>query len=322
MAEICRRLEGLPLSIELAAARTRFLAPSALLARLGRRLDLLVAGPRDAPARHRTLRATIEWSYQLLSPAEQRLFAQLGVFVGGCELEAAEAVCGDSVDVLATLEGLAGHSLVRREAGSTTRIAMLETLREFAVELLESSGEAESVRGRHAAWYLDLGGARRSRIDRSTAGRLAPPSGGRSRQPGRRADVARTGRGRTSAPALRLRALALLAHQRLRRGGETVAHLRALSAGHVTADRPCQRVTTCGELRPTATRRGGGRETRSRSARGRTNDAGRAHAGGRPRDGRQRELLDRAPRARSHDLRGAAGRRDLGSASSVVARTR
>ena len=156
VAEICRRLDGLPLSIELAAARTRFLTPSALLDRLGRRLDLLIAGPPDVPARHRTLRATIDWSYQLLSPAEQRLFAQLGVFVGGCELEAAEAVCGDSVDVLATLEGLAGHSLVRREEGSITRIAMLETLREFAVELLESSGEAESVRGRHAAWYLDL----------------------------------------------------------------------------------------------------------------------------------------------------------------------
>jgi predicted ATPase/DNA-binding SARP family transcriptional activator len=155
VAEICRRLDGLPLSIELAAARTRFLAPPALLARLGRRLDLLVAGPLDAPARHRTLRATVEWSYQLLSPAEQQLFARLGVFVGGCELEAAEAVCSDSADVLATLEGLAGHSLVRREGGPHTRIAMLDTLREFALDLLESTGEAESVRARHAEWYLD-----------------------------------------------------------------------------------------------------------------------------------------------------------------------
>ena len=108
VAEICRRLDGLPLSIELAAARTKLLSPPALLARLGRRLDLLVAGPLDAPPRHRTLRATVEWSYQLLSAAEQRLFARLGVFVGGCELEAAEAVCSDSLDVLTTLEGLAG----------------------------------------------------------------------------------------------------------------------------------------------------------------------------------------------------------------------
>jgi predicted ATPase/DNA-binding SARP family transcriptional activator len=154
VAEICRRLDGLPLSIELAAARTKFLAPPALLARLGRRLDLLVAGPLDAPARHRTLRATVEWSYQLLSPAEQRLFARLGVFVGGCELEAAEAVCSDT-DVLATLEGLAGHSLIRREEGPHTRIAMLDTLREFALDLLESTGEAERVRARHAEWYLE-----------------------------------------------------------------------------------------------------------------------------------------------------------------------
>ena len=92
-----------------------------------------------------------------------------------------------------------------------------------------------------------------------------------------------------------------------------MAHLRALSAGHVTADRPCQCVTTCGELRPAAARCSRGGEARSRSARGRTNDAGRAHAGGRPGDGRQRELLDRRPRARSHGLRRAAGRHDLGS---------
>jgi predicted ATPase/DNA-binding SARP family transcriptional activator len=155
VAEICRRLDGLPLSIELAAARTKFLAPPALLARLGRRLDLLVAGPLDAPARHRTLKATVEWSYQLLPPSEKRLFAELGVFAGGCELEAAEAICSGSADVLATLESLAGHSLVRRDTGPHTRVAMLETLREFAVDVLESSGEADEVRARHAAWYVD-----------------------------------------------------------------------------------------------------------------------------------------------------------------------
>ena len=138
VSEICRRLEGLPLSIELAAARTRLLTPEALLARLGRRLDMLVSGPRDAPARHQTLRATLEWSYRLLDDRQRRLLARLGAFVGGCELDAAEAVCGDSEDVLPSLEGLIGHSLVSLEVGPPARVAMLETLREFAVELLDA----------------------------------------------------------------------------------------------------------------------------------------------------------------------------------------
>ena len=156
VAEICRRLDGLPLSIELAAARTRFLAPPELLARLGRRLDLLVAGPLDAPARQRTLRATIEWSYQLLSRPEQLLFAQLGVFVGGCELEAAEAVCGGSADVLATLEGLAGHSLVQRRAGPGARIADAGHAARLRRRAARLERRGRPVRARHAAWYLDL----------------------------------------------------------------------------------------------------------------------------------------------------------------------
>jgi predicted ATPase/DNA-binding SARP family transcriptional activator len=143
--EICARLDGLPLAIELAAARTRLMAPAAILDRLGRRLDLLTGGPRDAPARQRTLRAAIEWSHDLLSAAEQRAFAQLAVFSGGWTLEAAEQVLGD---VLNELEALVDRSLVVR-AGE--RFAMLETVHEFARERLD-----EAVGERHAAWALEL----------------------------------------------------------------------------------------------------------------------------------------------------------------------
>lgn len=155
VADICRLLDGLPLSIELAAARTRLLSPPALLGRLGRRLDLLAGGPLDAPARQRTLRKTIDWSLRLLSEHERALFAQLGVFVGGAELEAIEAVCGSEAPVFALLESLSSHSLVRRELGFQTRVAMLDTLREFALDLVEASGEADELRARHASWYLE-----------------------------------------------------------------------------------------------------------------------------------------------------------------------
>src|SRR5439155_4886207 len=119
VAEICHRLDGLPLAIELAAARIRLLSPEAMLARLDRRLPLLTGGARDLPARQRTLRDTIAWSYDLLEEAEQRLFRRLSIFVGGCTLEAAEAVCnpgGDSgPDVLNGTGALVARSLLRRE---------------------------------------------------------------------------------------------------------------------------------------------------------------------------------------------------------------
>jgi len=161
VAEICARLDGLPLAIELAAARIRVLSPDAILARMGDRLALLAGGARDLPARQRTLREAIAWSYDLLEPVEQRLFARVAPFMGGWTLEEAEAVCGPAedlgVDVLDGLSSLAEKSLVTvGDASGERRFGMLETIREFAVERLEKSGEAAEMRRRHAAAYLAL----------------------------------------------------------------------------------------------------------------------------------------------------------------------
>jgi predicted ATPase/class 3 adenylate cyclase len=143
ISELCHRLEGLPLALELAAARTAILTPAQLLERLSLRLDLLKGG-RDADPRQQTLRATIEWSHDLLSPAEQRLLARLSVFVGGCTLEAAEAVADADLD---SLHSLVDKSLLRF---TDERFWMLETIREYAAERLEKAGEAGHVRSRHA----------------------------------------------------------------------------------------------------------------------------------------------------------------------------
>jgi predicted ATPase/class 3 adenylate cyclase len=148
--EICRRLDCLPLAVELAAARTKALSPERLLDRLGSRLPLLTGGPRDAPARQRTLRATIGWSHDLLAPEEQRLFVRLAVFAGGCTLEEAEAIVDADLD---TLQSLIDKNLLRR---SDERFWMLETIREFAAEGLEESGEGERLRTRHLEWFLAL----------------------------------------------------------------------------------------------------------------------------------------------------------------------
>ncbi len=152
VGEICRRLDGLPLAIELAAARVALLSPDELLARLDKRLPLLASRSRDAPARQQTLRATIEWSYELLEPTEQELFSRLAVFRGGFALEAAESICRADLDVL---ESLVVKSLVRRLA--TGRLLLLDTIREFAEELLDASAEAETIRRRHAEFFLDIG---------------------------------------------------------------------------------------------------------------------------------------------------------------------
>jgi tetratricopeptide (TPR) repeat protein len=149
--EVCARLDGLPLAIELAAARTKVLSPAAILERLGRRLDLLSAGPRDAPERQQTLRAAIAWSYELLDAEARALFARLGVFVGGWTLEAAELVCGP--DALDGIAALVDHSLVTRSPG---RFGMLETVREFALERVAASGELEEYRARHAQALMTL----------------------------------------------------------------------------------------------------------------------------------------------------------------------
>ena len=147
---VCERLDRLPLAIELAAARTKVIPPAELLARLERRLPVLASGPRDAPRRQRTLQATIDWSYELLTAKEQRLFTRLAVFSGGSTLQAAETVCDAELDAL---EALIDRSLLRAGGG---RYWMLQTLREYALEKLERSGEADDVRRRHAQWFVEL----------------------------------------------------------------------------------------------------------------------------------------------------------------------
>ena len=144
---ICRKLDLLPLAIELAAARTKLLSPDTLLARLDQSLPVLTGGPGDAPQRQRTLRATIAWSYELLTPGEQVLFTRLAVFAGACTLEAAEEVCQADLD---TLQALIDKNLLRRQ---NDRYEMLETIREYASEVLEASTDRDGVRDRHAAFY-------------------------------------------------------------------------------------------------------------------------------------------------------------------------
>jgi predicted ATPase len=156
VVEICRRLDGLPLAIELAAARGKVLAPQSLLSRLEPRLRLLTDGARDAPERQRTLRAAITWSHDLLSPEQRVLFRRLGIFVGGCTLEAAEWVTEWQSDVLDGLSALVDQSLIQQHEGSETetRFVMLETLREFALEQLDAAGERFAMEARHAANLL------------------------------------------------------------------------------------------------------------------------------------------------------------------------
>ena len=151
VGEICRRVDGLPLAIELAAARVALLDPDELLARLERRLPLLGSRSRDAPARQRTLRATIEWSYDLLEPDEQELFRSLAVFRGSFTLDAAEAACDADLDAL---ESLVVKNLVRRWGSG--RLGLLDTIREYAVELLDAAPGADEVRLRHAEHYLGV----------------------------------------------------------------------------------------------------------------------------------------------------------------------
>ena len=162
IAAICARLDGLPLAIELAASRIKLISPASILARLESSLSLLTGGARDLPLRQQTLRATMDWSYNLLNQAEQELFRRFSVFTGGCTLEAVEAVCdtqGDlGMDVLDGMASMVDKSLTQQleQPGAETRFLMLSTIREYALERLRETGEEPAARRAHAAYYLVL----------------------------------------------------------------------------------------------------------------------------------------------------------------------
>jgi predicted ATPase/class 3 adenylate cyclase len=167
IAAICRRLDGLPLALELAAARVRLLSPSALLERLDHALDVLTSARRDSPRRQQTLRATIDWSHSLLTEPEQRLFRRMAVFAGGCRLDDVEAVCGDAqTPALDGLESLVDEALLL--TGGDERLQMLETIREYARERLEAAGEAGDIAQRHAHRYAALAREIRDGIEGTT----------------------------------------------------------------------------------------------------------------------------------------------------------
>ncbi|HWT79799.1 MAG TPA: NB-ARC domain-containing protein, partial [Candidatus Methylomirabilis sp.] len=160
VTKICTQLDGLPLAIELAAARVKLLSPQAMLDRLGRRLDFLKGGSRDLPARHQTLRQAIAWSHDLLTDEEKAFFGWVAVFTGGCDLEAIEQVCagvrGPGTDSLDAVAALVDKSLLRQEAGGgdEPRFMMLETIREYGLERLKAAGEWESARRAHMLYFL------------------------------------------------------------------------------------------------------------------------------------------------------------------------
>lgn len=160
VAEICARLDGLPLAIELAAAWSKILAPQAIAARLSNRLALLTGGARDLPVRQQTLRSTLNWSYELLDAEQKALFARLAVFVGGGTLDTLEEVCQDqpgaTIDLLARLAALVDASLLQQEPSDQPRFVMLETIHEYAWEQLTQSGELELMQRRHAEHYMRL----------------------------------------------------------------------------------------------------------------------------------------------------------------------
>jgi predicted ATPase len=161
---ICHRLDGLPLALELAAARIRLLPPGALAARLQRSLSYLASGMCDLPARQQTLQATLDWSYRLLSPAAQGALARLSVFGGGFTLDAAEAICAldASLDVLEVIDSLVASSLLQQVArDGEPRFVMLQTVREYAYEQLTASGEADAVHRLHASYFAAHAEARR-----------------------------------------------------------------------------------------------------------------------------------------------------------------
>jgi predicted ATPase/transcriptional regulator with XRE-family HTH domain len=174
VATICRRLDGLPLGIELCAARSKVLPPAAMLTRLENRLTLLTGGGRDLPARQRTMRDAIAWSYDLLTASEQALFRRLAIFIGGWTLEAAQAIGAgqDDLDVLDALDALVNASLVQpvEQPDGERRFGMLETVREFGMEQLGCSGEADDISRRHAHYFVALAQAGGAELAAATPG--------------------------------------------------------------------------------------------------------------------------------------------------------
>lgn len=162
VAQLCARLDGLPLAIELAATYIKMLPPQALLKRLEQRLPLLTGGARTLPARQQTMRDAIAWSHDLLTAHEQVIFRRLAVFSGGCSLEAAEAVTGENgaLDVFAALAALVDKSLLRQEEGieGEPHFRMLETVREYGLERLEAAAEGDAIRHRHLIYFATLSG--------------------------------------------------------------------------------------------------------------------------------------------------------------------
>jgi predicted ATPase len=179
VAEICRRLDGLPLAVELAAARIRLLPPQALLGRLGERFSVLTGGARDLPERQRTLRATLDWSFGLLSAEQQALFVRLGVFAGSFGLLAAEAVAGGQV--MDTLGALVDGSLVQVQTGSgEPRFALLETIREYALDRLREGGDWAEAHDRHAAYFASMAEPGNADLAGPGAAGVAGPAGDRA----------------------------------------------------------------------------------------------------------------------------------------------
>ena len=234
VAEICDRLDCLPLAIELAAARLKLLTPTAMLARLEWRLELLTSGPRDAPARHQALRDTIGWSVELLDEADRTLFRRLSVFAGGCTLEAVEEVCGGDLDALGSL---VDKSLVRADG---ERFGMLETIREYASDLLDVGADANDIRRAHAASLPPPRPGRHAGPGRLRPGDVADDARDRARQPPRRVALrARDGGRGDGDPALR-RSVALLVRAWLpERGSALAGRVARRLTRSVAGPRPC-----------------------------------------------------------------------------------
>ncbi len=220
VAAISARLHGMPLAIELAAARIKLLSPDAILARLEHQLDLLAAGARDLPERQQTLRAAIAWSYDLLDDGAKRLLDRLSVFASGCDLGTAEAICGPSSelggDIVDGLMALADQSLVKVDdaVDGEPRFRMLDTIREYAAEHLEARGETAMIQARHRDWYVALAAEAAAQAVGRRSTHVARPAGARARRHPGRARPGRRGSGSAGCDRPRLLDVALLAEAR------------------------------------------------------------------------------------------------------------